>query len=130
MTRSAILHEDRAAVDMHVHFIFSLSNATYLSPFIMVLGKMKCNPVAPRHDKEPQIIWLGGCFIVTITYFLVKMLTQWPYLMWRGTNCCMVRSSENNSARVQWRCRLAKSSLFFFNTGVRCGFRTDLWYFS
>ena len=33
------------------------------------------------------------------------------------------------SARVHWRWHLAKSSLFFFITGVRCGFCAGLWDF-
>ena len=46
-------------------FNFSLSNSTYLDPFILVLGGMKYRPAAPRHDMAPQIIWLVECFIAT-----------------------------------------------------------------
>ena len=75
------------------------------------------------------IIWLGVCFIVTITYFLSIHLPNGRLMcMWRGTNWSMVHLSENNtffhSAKFQWRWRLAKSSLFFFIT------RAGLWNFS
>ena len=41
-------------------FSFSLSNSTYLGPFVVVLGGMKCRPAAPRNDMAPQTIWLSG----------------------------------------------------------------------
>ena len=92
-------------------FRFSLSNSTYLGPFIVVLGKMKYRPAAPCHDMAPQIIWLSGCFNVATTNF-------WPngFLMWQDTNCCMIHSTENNtffhSASVQWRWCLVSGVTF------------------
>ena len=72
-----------------------------------MLGGMKYRPVWPRHDEAPQIIWLGGCFIVA-TFFLSNRLPNGHLMcMWRGTNCCMVHSSENitffHSARVHFQ---------------------------
>ena len=87
-------------------FSFSLSNSTCLCPFIVVLGGIKYRSAAPRHDMTPQIIWLGGSFIVVATYFLSKRLPNDRVMcMWQGTNCCMVHSSENtffHSATVRW----------------------------
>ena len=55
-------------------FSFSLSNSTYLGPFIVVLDGVQYRPAAPQHDMTPRIIWLGTCFSVTTTYFLSKRL--------------------------------------------------------
>ena len=54
VTRSTTLHEDRAALDVHVQFQLL---STYLCPFMLVLGEMKYRPVAPpRHKIGTQII--------------------------------------------------------------------------
>ena len=108
-------------------FGFSMSNSMYLAPTIVMLGGPKYRPAVPRHDMATQIIWLDGCFTVAITYYLsIRFPNGSLMCTWRGTNCCMVLSFPNNtffqSARVQWRWRLVKSSLFFFISGVRCGF--------
>ena len=58
-------------------FSFSWSNATYLDPFIVVLGGMKLRPAAPRYDLIPLIIWFG-VFRCDYNTFLVKTLNQWP----------------------------------------------------
>ena len=56
------------------------------------------DPTAPWHDMTSQIIWLGRCFIVATTYFWSKCLPNGqPICMQRGTNCCMVHLSENNT---------------------------------
>ena len=54
-------------------FSFSLSNSTYLGPFIVVLGGMKYRPAVPWHKMAPQIIWLDRCLIVATTYFFAEM---------------------------------------------------------
>ena len=74
-------------------FRLSLSNSTYVGLFIVELGGMKYRPTAPRHDMVSQIIRLGVCFIVATTHFLSNHLMY----MWRGANCCMVHSSQNNA---------------------------------
>ena len=101
----------------------------------VILGGVKYRPATPRLDMAPQIVWLVECFIADTTYFLFKRLPNGRLMcMWRGTNCCMVHSSEINtffhSARVEWRWRLAKPFSFFFISGVRCGFHDGLWDFS
>ena len=79
----------------------------------------------------PHIIWPGGCFNAVTTYFFSKRSPNGRLMcMWRGTNCCMVHSSENNtflnSARVhgQRRCGL------FFSSLMSCGCRAGLWDFN
>ena len=105
VARNAILHEDSAAMDVHVQFQL-LFEQFHLGPFLVGLGRMKYRPAAPWHDMAPQIIWLCRCFIVATTHFLSKHSPNGRLMcMWRGTNCCMVHSSEYNTffllARVQ-----------------------------
>ena len=102
-------------------FSFSLSKSTFLGPFIVVLGGLKYRFAAS------QIVWV----IVATTYFFSERLPNGRLMcMWRYTNCGTVHSLEHNTffhlARDQWRWRLAKSSLLFFITGFRCGFRAGL----
>ena len=132
-----ILHEDCAAVDVHVQFqhLFEQFYVGLLGSVHSAVSRngIQTSSATARHGT--QIIWLGGCFIVARTYFLSKHLPN-GYLMciWRGTSCVMVHSSENNyffySARIQWRWHLAKFSLFFFIIGIRGGFRASRWDFS
>ena len=97
-------------------FSFSLSNSTYLGPYIVVLSGMQYKPAVLWHDMAPQIVWLGRCFTVATTYFLPKQLPRSHVMC-----MCMVHSSVNNTFfhsvnPVAMTC--GKSSLFFFITGV------------
>ena len=76
----------------------------------------------------PQIIWVGGCFMVWTVYFSSK---RFPFglrtCLLRATNCCNVDSTEKMTflhlGMVQLTCHLAKSRHFFFMAGIRRGFR-------
>ena len=105
VTRSAILHKYHASMDKFQLFFKQFH-------VLVVLGGMKHRPAAPWHDMTPQIIWLGGCFIVATTYRLSKHSPNGRLMcMWWGTDCCVVRSESNtffHSAKIQWQCRLVK----------------------
>ena len=78
-------------------FSFSMSNSTCLGPFMVVFCGMKYTLTASQYANAPQITWFDGRFIVA-TYFLSKRLPIVRLMcMWRGTNCCMVHSSQNNT---------------------------------
>ena len=49
-------------------FGFSLSNSTYLCPFIVVLDGINYIPLAPWHDVASQSKWFGGCFIMATSF--------------------------------------------------------------
>ena len=53
---------------------FSLSYLNYFSPFIVGPGVRKYSPVMQEFRIAPQIICLGGCFIVVIVYFSSNLL--------------------------------------------------------
>ena len=83
-------------------FSFSLSNFMYIHSGV---GETKHRQAALRYTMAHQIIWLGDC---GVGFWLSKHLPNGRLMcMWRGTNCCMVHSSENNTffllASVQWR---------------------------
>ena len=91
-----------------------------------MLDGMNYRPAAPRQDMTPQIIWLGRCFIVATTYFLSKHLPNGRLIcMWRGTNCCMIHSSEHDtffhSASPISTTTGKVQSLFFHHCGFRAG---------
>ena len=68
------MHEDRAAVDVHVQFQLLFEQVHVLWPIHSGLGGVQYRPTAPRHDMAPHIIWLGGSFTLATTYFLSKRL--------------------------------------------------------
>ena len=106
-------------------FSFSLSDSTYLGPFIVVFGGMKHRPPAWHGTPNNLAQWMFHC---GYNKFLVKMLTQWLHVVrYKRLHGSFIKKNLCiHSARVQWWWCLAKSSLFFFINGVRCGFCTGL----
>ena len=102
-------------------FSFSLSNSIYLGPFIVVLGGMNYRPAVPWHDMTLQFIWLSRCSIVAATYFLSKHLP----------NSCLSGDVQSAAWCISQKTTLSstqgETSLFFFITGVWCGFCAGLW---
>ena len=126
MSWSAILHEHCAAVEVQpwmcrCSFSFSLSNSTYFGPFIAVLGGMNYRPAVPWHNMTLQLIWLSRCSIVAATYFLSKHLP----------NSCLSGDVQSAAWCISQKTTLSstqgETSLFFFITGVWCGFCAGLW---
>ena len=66
----------------------------------------------------------GTQIIVATTYFLSIRLPTW-----RGTNCCMVRSSENNTQLEPNGDDVWRSPVSFYSPMV-CGFSAGPWDFS
>ena len=74
----------------------------------------------------PQIIWLAGKHC-GYNKFLKCLPNGRVMCMWRGTNCCMVHSSPNTLSSTHRESN--GDDVFFFITGVRCGFRTGMFDF-
>ena len=99
---------------------------------------VKCNETqtsnaTARHDipnhlaRRVFLLWLQHISCQTLTQRMPNMHVA-RYKVLHGA--FVGKQHFLHSARVQGRWRLAKSSLFFFITGVRCGFRAGLWDFS
>ena len=90
MTRSAILHEDRAAVEVHVHF-------EQFHVLGCIHSDVRCNEIQTSSATPPPNQLNGGRFLVAKTYFLLKRLPTWPANVPRSNYCCMMHSPEDNS---------------------------------
>ena len=83
-------------------FSFSLSNSTYLGPFIVVLGGMKYRPAAPRHDMAVHIIGLGGWFTAATTYLLSKRLPSGRLLPFSDSPMAMTSGKVQSLFLYHW----------------------------
>ena len=92
---------------------FSFINSRYFLPFMVVPGSRKNRQAVPWVEIAPQIITLGGCFMV----FCVKLsLYRVPggllKVLFLKANCWIVVSSENTTLDHCW---LVQSLYFFAN---------------
>ena len=103
VTRNAILHEGRAVVDVHVQFQLLL----FFYQF-HVLGSIQSgvrrNEIQTSSATAPHGTPNN---LAGVSLWLQHIPHGRLLCTWRGTNCCVVHSSKNNtffhSARVQWR---------------------------
>ena len=71
LIRSAILHDGRVPVDVHVQIQLLFEQIDVLGTIHIVVRRMKYRPAVPQ-DTAHQTILLGGCFAVATTYLLSK----------------------------------------------------------
>jgi len=96
MARSAILHEGSTVVHCHMNFQLFCQQFNVTRPFMVVPAGKKEIPATPCLEIAPQIIWLGGCFIVEIVFFSLNRVPRGRRTcLFLTTNCCSVDSSEN-----------------------------------
>ena len=111
-------------MDVHVQFQLTFEYFNVLGSIHSGVRRngIQTSSAMARHGTPNHLV--RRVFHCCYNIFLVKTLM----CMWRGTNCCIVHSSENITffqlVRFQWRWRLAKSSLIFF---IRCSFHAGLW---
>ena len=96
-------------------------------------NEVQASSATARHDTPNNLAW--WVFHCGYNIFLIKSLTQWPSNV-HVARFKLLHGAFNRKQHIfpPSECRLARClaqySIFFFSTGVRCGFRAGIWDFS